>query len=56
MTFREMKTFWDRKEEGGRKSFRIEELDPGYYLRDKISLLPFLEGLQHDLDEREEEA
>lgn len=56
MTFREMKTFWDRMESGGRKSFRIEELDPGFYLRDKISLLPFLEGVQHDLDEREEEA
>jgi recombination protein U len=46
--------FWERCEEGGRKSFTIEELDPDFFLEEKNSMVPILVGLQKDLDEREE--
>ena len=45
--------FWARMEEGGRKSFRREELDPRYYFSRKGNLLvPYLDPLQLDLSER----
>lgn len=47
--------FWKRAEEGGRKSFRHDELPEGYGLHPGNGILvPYLEGLQRDLDEREE--
>ena len=48
--------FWDRAKEGGRKSFRFEELNPEYFLP-KVPgvLVPYLEMLQKDLEERPEE-
>jgi len=55
MTFREMMRFIERMRQGGRKSFRFEELSPGYFLREKDSLIPILEGISADLQEREEE-
>ena len=43
-------------QEGGRKSFRREELEPQYYLNKKSGfLVPFLDGVQTDLNEREKE-
>ncbi|MCR5477953.1 MAG: Holliday junction resolvase RecU [Lachnospiraceae bacterium] len=49
--------FWDRAKEGGRKSFRFEELNPEYFLP-KVPgvLVPYLEMLQKDLEERPEES
>lgn len=45
--------FWRRMEDGGRKSFRYEELEEGFFLRAKGGLLvPYLDGLQKDLDLR----
>lgn len=42
--------FWERREQGGRKSFRIEELEPEFYLKDHGAVLvPYLDGLQKDL-------
>lgn len=32
LTLRSLLTFWNRMQEGGRKSFRREELEPQYYL------------------------
>lgn len=53
MPYREMMEFWNRMKCGGRKSFLISELDPGYFLDvSGDTMLPFLEGLQRDLDER----
>ena len=47
--------FWNRMQEGGRKSFRREELDDQYYLNKKSGfLVPYLDGIQMDLNEREE--
>jgi recombination protein U len=49
----EINEFWDRMKHGGRKSFLISELDPKYFLNvRKDYLLPILEGLQIDLNER----
>lgn len=46
--------FWNRAREGGRKSFRYEELNPSYVLPKKHGVLvPYLDMLQRDLDDRE---
>ncbi len=45
--------FWNRAKEGGRKSFRFEELNPAYILPKKQGILvPYLEGLKIDLEDR----
>ncbi len=45
--------FWQRAKEGGRKSFRFEELNPDYILPKKHGILvPYLDALQKDLDDR----
>lgn len=54
LRFEEMLRFWKRREEGGRKSFTIEELDPAFFLTENKNLIPLLEGIQKDLDYREE--
>lgn len=49
-----LRFFWDRAVEGGRKSFRYEELNPEYILPKKHGILvPYLDALQKDLDDRE---
>ena len=46
--------FWDRAQNGGRKSFRFEELNPDYILPKKHGILvPYLDALQKDLEDRE---
>lgn len=46
--------FWNRAQEGGRKSFRFEELNPEYILLKKSGVLvPYLDALQKDLEDRE---
>ncbi len=45
--------FWDRAQNGGRKSFRFDELNPEYTLPKKYGILvPYLDILQKDLDDR----
>lgn len=45
--------FWERCLQGGRKSFRYEELDSGYFLHSSRGILvPYLDAMQKDLDER----
>ena len=54
LKFKDLKKFWDRSQSGGRKSFRIEELDPGYFFKGHSGLLvPYLEPMQMDLAGRE---
>ncbi|MDE6904262.1 MAG: Holliday junction resolvase RecU [Lachnospiraceae bacterium] len=49
-----LEKFWERRNSGGRKSFRYEELEPEFFLDRKNSfLIPYLEGLQKDLDARD---
>jgi recombination protein U len=46
--------FWNRAQEGGRKSFRYDELNPAYILPSKQGILvPYLDALQKDLDDRD---
>ena len=48
-----MRKFWERAQEGGRKSFRYEELNPEYILPRKHGILvPYLDALQKDLEDR----
>ena len=54
LTLRQLKKFWERSLEGGRKSFRYEELDPRFFFHSKGPLLiPYLDLLQLDLDTRD---
>ena len=54
LTYQLAKTFWDRAQAGGRKSFRYEELDPKFFLKSQRGVLvPYLEGLQTDLESRD---
>lgn len=49
-----LKFFWDRSVNGGRKSFRFEELNPEYILPKKQGIfVPYLDLLNKDLEERE---
>ena len=54
MRFFEMKKFYARAESGEKKSFRISELDPDYFLEPKFGVeLHYLEGLNKDIQERD---
>ncbi len=54
LPLRDLLCFWSRMEHGGRKSFRREELDDGYYLKGKNGfLIPYLDGIQRDLENRD---
>lgn len=45
--------FWNRSKEGGRKSFRFDELNPAYIFRQQPGVLvPYLEMLKVDLQDR----
>ena len=45
--------FWNRAKEGGRKSFRYEELNPEYILPHKHGIMvPYLDMLRKDLEDR----
>ena len=53
LPFSDLKTFWERKEEGGRKSFRFEELDSKWVIDNKSGVLvSFLDNLKIDLESR----
>lgn len=54
LPFARMLVFWNRAQEGGRKSFRYEELDPAYILPEVPGILvPYLNLLQKDLESRD---
>ncbi len=53
LRLRELEKFWQRAEEGGRKSFRRDELESAYFFKANSNLLvPYLEMLQKDIEER----
>ena len=55
MRFQEVQAFWKRAEEGGRKSFRFEELDPRFFLELQGGIyVPYLDAINQDLSLREE--
>lgn len=54
LRFQDLLRFWKRAAEGGRKSFRYEELDPEYFLpRVPGVLVPYLDCMQKDLNTRD---
>ena len=54
MRFAQIKRFWDRAAQGGRKSFRLEELDAGWFMELKNGcFVPYLDCIQKDLDLRD---
>ena len=54
LTFKDFLVFWERAKQGGRKSFRFEELSSDYIIPKKNGIMiPYLDMLQKDLDERE---
>lgn len=54
LPLRELLAFWKRMEDGGRKSFRREELKEEFYLPKKNGVpVPYLEGLAKDLKLRD---
>lgn len=54
LTYALLKQFWQRALDGGRKSFRYEELNQEYFLKSQRGVLvPYLEGLQKDLARRD---
>ncbi len=53
LTFRQLEVFWKRWEEGGRRSFRYDEIDEKYIIpRCNGVMLPYLDTVQIDLDNR----
>lgn len=57
LKFQALDRFWKRMEDGGRKSFRYDELDLSYVVKGKSGLvLHYLEQLQQDLEERDEKG
>jgi recombination protein U len=54
LTFKRLLDFWERAMNGGRKSFRYEELDPFYQIPVQNGLcIHYLELLKRDLEHRE---
>lgn len=53
MRYEEMLRFWKRGQEGGRKSFRMEELDEEFFFDAQGQFIPYLNMIQKDLDRRE---
>ena len=52
--FKEIKKYWTRAVNGGRKSIKREEFTEGYYLDiTGKTTVPYLEGLKEDLEERD---
>ena len=54
MRYRQIRKFWDRACQGGRKSVRIEELEPDWFFGLKqVYFVPYLDMIQKDLELRD---
>lgn len=54
LRLRELEVFWRRMEQGGRKSFRFEELSDLYFLKSRGGqMVPYLDMIQIDLNDRD---
>jgi recombination protein U len=54
MRFKEIMIYWERMENGGRKSFKFDELDENWFFTEKAGVfVPYLTMLGKDLEERE---
>lgn len=53
LTFRQLMIFYRRMQDGGRKSFRLDELDMSYEIKPKPGIIiPYLDYIQLDLNRR----
>ena len=53
MGIRELNVFWDRMEQGGRKSFRFDELKEEHFFAARNGqMVPYLDMIQMELNER----
>lgn len=54
MRYEQIRKFWDRAAAGGRKSFRLDELDSGWFMELQNGyFVPYLDFIQKDLDCRD---
>lgn len=53
LTFKQLEEFYLRSENGGRKSFRFEEIDKKYRISNKGVPVHYLEALSMDLENRD---
>jgi len=54
LRYQELLSFWNRAREGGRKSFRHEELDSRFFIPMKNGFfVPYMDAIQQDLDLRQ---
>lgn len=52
LRLRELLLYWNRAKNGGRKSFRFDELDENYFIEGTNGpFIPYLSYIQRDLDE-----
>lgn len=55
MRYEQILKFWERGNSGGRRSFRYDELEPGWFMKLKQGyFIPYLDFIQKDLDCRDE--
>ena len=55
LRYEELKKFWQRSKEGGRKSFRLDELDESFFFQlYRGCYVPYLDMLNKDLEIRDE--
>lgn len=53
LRYEKLMEFWNRAQDGGRKSFRYEELEPEFFFSSHGGILvPYLEAMQKDLEKR----
>ena len=52
LSIQELLKYWKRAEEGGRKSFRYDELNPEFLLPQTGLYIPYLDLVKKDLDSR----
>lgn len=54
LRFSKFMEFWKRMEDGGRKSFRYEEIEQNFLLKSHVGLMvPYLDGIKQDLELRD---
>jgi recombination protein U len=53
LTFDSLYEFWKRAENGGRKSFRYDELDCEFQIKVHGGCIHYLEAINKDLERRE---
>ncbi len=55
MQYTQIRKFWDRAQSGGRKSVRLEELDPEWFFSTEkwLFFVPYLDLIQKDLETRD---